>query len=464
MKINPNSRKLTILILSGILIFGCKKDTNQSSVESVATTSEHSLSLSAVAAPSPLTYRNTFYNTDYLSVGVGGFKHTGSGSIEILGNFPLSSVTKVYLYWHGESPVVEEVGKTVKLNGTTVTGTNIGITGPNNGLDNGTSKEINSQAYRADVTAIVKSSATREFAVSEFGRLVADGASFVLFYSDGISSNNRDIVLFDGNDSKKGFAGYPGNPKAPFDPAGWDFSLSGVNYTSGKVLVTMHVADGQSINEGDGPFFLNSQEIFSRWDANGSTVEGANTLFSARWDIIPTDITPWLQPGVNSLRVTINQLPNQDLLGLVVALFNLPKGAAPVNTIPVSFDYRPLNCPNTLRTSSGAEEAAILGSSTFNVNQVDLSSVKLNGIPFKKSRVIDKSAPFNGTVSSCSTCSTLAPDGIKDLEFLFDSQLLLKTLGMVKDKQCIKVTLTGKLLPQYGSTPIKGEDYILISK
>ena len=462
MKTTSIIKFLTILILSGVLFVGCKKDVNQNSAGSVSTTSQKQLSLAEAGATGHMTYRNTFYNTDYLSVGTGGLRDIGYAQIRVIGTFPLSSVYKAFLYWHGNSTIVEEVGKTMKFNTNTITGTNIGITAPNNGGDSGPEYEVNTQAYRADVTALVKASTSRYFKVSDFGKMNPDGASLVLFYQDGDNSNNRDIVLYDGNDYNGEFPGYPGNPNAPFDPLGWDINLSGINYTSGKVIMTMHVADGQYYH--DGTMFLNGVEMNSRTLFEGNTVPGAIPgVVSARWDIKQFDLGYWLRPDVKSLHVTLDDYFD-DQLSLVVVVFNLPKGVAPVNTIQVPFDYRPLRCPNTLRTSSSAEEAAILGTSTFDVNKVDLSSVKLNGIPFKKSRIIDKSAPFSGTISDCSTCSALPADGIKDLEFLFDSQLLLKTLGTVKDKQCIKVTLTGKLLPQYGSTPFKGADYIVISK
>ncbi|WP_069660272.1 hypothetical protein [Arcticibacter eurypsychrophilus] len=474
MKAKRFFKGFALLFLSGVSIFGCKKTSDQNILEPVSTITEKPLSLAESVIDRPMTYRNTFYNTDYLSVGTGGLIEIGSNEIKVPGTFPLRNVTRAYLYWHINS-TGWEYRANLNFNGYsiypsvipgTILGTTIGIAGPNNGADGRITNELFTLVYRADVTDAVKAASSRIFKFRGFGTEYEDesnpvGASLVIFYSDGDPNNNRDIVLFDGNDSNKGFAGFPGNPNAPFDPEGWDVLLSGLNYTTGKGIMTMHVADGQQWE--DGNLFLNSQKIASGSIFSGNTVPGATATSSARWDIKPIDITPWLRPDVKSLHVTLDKYVD-DLLSLVIVVFNLPKGAAPVSAIQVPFDYRPLNCPNTLRTSSSAEEAAIMGSSTFDVSKVDLSTVKLNGIPFKKSRVIDKSAPFKGDVTSCSTCSNLAPDGIKDLEFLFDSQLLLKTMGTVQDKQCVKVTLTGKLLPQYGSTPIKGEDYIVISK
>lgn len=460
MKANQITKLLTILILPGMLIFGCRKDTNQGSVKSISAIAEKSVTLTRdLYVPRiPMPYFTTLSNTDYLSVGTGGLRDVRYGQIKVTGTFPLNSVTKVYLYWHANSPVTQEVAGTIKFNGNPITGTTIGITRSNNGPNSGPNNEKNSQAYRADVTATVKSSSSRIFTVSDFGVMNPDGASLILFYSDGDSSNNRDIVLFEGNDSNG--AVYSGGPDWYTDPAGWDVLLSGINYSSGKVNITMHVADGQSYQ--DGELSVNGHSIGTTSGFAGNSVPGATSTTSARWDIRSWELSGLLSAGRDSLHIKM-PASNADLLSLVVVVFNLPKGAAP--PIQVPFDYRPNVCFNSLLTSSkGAEEAAIYGTPTFDVRSVDVSSVKLNGIPFKKSRIIDVSALYFGAVNTCFSCWTLPPDGINDLEFLFDNQLLLKTLGTVQDKQCVKVTLTGKLLPQYNSTPIKGEDVILISK
>ncbi|WP_069661239.1 hypothetical protein [Arcticibacter eurypsychrophilus] len=459
MKSKKTTKQLTILLLSGILIFGCKKNTDQGNVESdseLATTTK-SLSLVDNAAPGLMNYFTTVYNTDYLSVGTGGLRDDGIGQIKVLGTFSLSSVTKAYLYWHGNSRIAAEVGKTIKLNTSSISGTNIGITGTNNGPNGIPSNEVNTQAYRAEVTNLVKSSSSRIFTVSNFGQMIADGASLILFYSDGDSNNNRDIVLFNGNDSnRRQLPGFPGLPNAPLDHTGWDVVLSGVKYTWGKINVTMHVADGQFLE--DGGMFLNNQKFgYNVFD--GITVPGGTPTSGARWDIKPKEVSEYFIGGTDYLHLT---MPDDvdDWLSLVVVVFNLPKGAAPGKIIKVPFDYRPLVCPNlTEGFIAGFDETAILGTSTFNVNEVDLTSIKLNGIPIEKSSIRDISAPYKGTVSGCGTCSNLPADGIKDLVMSFNRRQVLATF-QAYNARCIKVTLTGKLLPQYGSTPIEGSDYI----
>ncbi|EOR93855.1 Hemolysin-type calcium-binding region [Arcticibacter svalbardensis MN12-7] len=483
MKTRQITKQLTILIFSGLLIFGCKKTKDANSVDSVSSVEKkiklangygtksgcvdceiknRTQSKAQINADNgPIHYFNTFYNTDYLSVGVGGLRDVGNGQIRVTGTFPLVNVTKAYLYWNGLSNSTE-VDKPiwtskVTFNSTGVVGTPIGISSSN------CWPYYQSQSHRADVTNIVKSASSRTFTFNAqpLSDLNPNGASLILFYSDGNSSNNRDIILFEGNDALTYFPGYPRIPNAPVDATGWNFTLSGINYTSGKVMMSLHVADGQPAE--DGPLVINGIGLPGA-QVTSHLFDGKSVPGGLYWDVVPIDITPSLSRGISYINVASSDF--EDCYSLVVAAFNFPRGVVlPPSPIKVNFDYRPLRCPNTLLASStGAEEAAILGTSTFDINQVDLSSVKLNGISFKKSRIIDKTAPYAGTVTDCSTCSTLPPDGSKDLEFLFDNQQLLKTLGTVQNKQCIKVTLTGKLLPLYGSIPFVGEDYIIISK
>ncbi|WP_069661238.1 hypothetical protein [Arcticibacter eurypsychrophilus] len=332
MKTNTTSKKLTVLILSGILIFGCKKETTDlSNTESAATTSTATkpLSLSSDEPQKPIKWFTTVYNTDYLSVGTGGLRDDDIGQINVIGTFPLNSVTKAYLYWHGDSPIEAETGITMKLNGLNVTGTNIGVTWMSDGTGNPPYIGVNSQAYRADVTAVVKSSSSRVFTVSNFGQLIANGASLILFYQDGNSNNNRDIVLFNGNDwnGNTGFSG-PGL-RYDYDRTGWDVLLSGVKYTSGIVNVTMHVSDGQHFI--DDYLYLNNVEL-GRKIFKGNSVPGSTATRAGRWDIMPIEVSRILTPGINSMRLTTPEAYD-DFLNLIVVVFNLPKGAAPVQVV-----------------------------------------------------------------------------------------------------------------------------------
>ncbi|HXJ73216.1 MAG TPA: HYR domain-containing protein, partial [Candidatus Dormibacteraeota bacterium] len=149
----------------------------------------------------------------------------------------------------------------------------------------------------------------------------ANGASILAFFDDGDSSNNRDIVLFDGNDS---------NAANPYDALGWNVTLSGINYTSGRAFIELHVSDGQVYPDAavivNGTIVQQGGDIFQ-----GESVPHANDGPMQRgslWDIMTWEITSVLEPGSNDLLLT-HSFIGKDCISLVAAVINLPVGAAP---------------------------------------------------------------------------------------------------------------------------------------
>ncbi|GAB2553041.1 hypothetical protein [Spirosoma aerophilum] len=389
----------------------------------------------------------TIYTTDYVSAGVGGMRDVGSGSINLSG---LSgTVTKAYLYWNGVTNASTDVGNAITVNGTPVTGTNIGVSSSN------CWPYANSQAYRAEVTTLVQSTGNGAYNLAGFGDMNPNGASLIVFFNDGNNTNNRDVVIFEGNDSNIQFAGIEGNPNAPADPTGWDILLSGITYTAGSANIQLHVADGQPFPDDElrinGVGFVPSGPVF-----DGNSVPGGQL-----WDIKTFDVTPFLSPGPNSLNLTTGVV--SDCLGLVVALIDLPAGAAPVTDITVAFDVHPTSCPNPLNmTQKGVVPMAILGTAGFDVTKIDVSTIKVNGVSPIRSSIEDVTAPYSGAVTDCSTCTTAGPDGIPDLTLKFSNESLTQSIGSAVNGSCISLTVTGTLLPAYGSTPVTGLDYVRI--
>ncbi|HWJ27055.1 MAG TPA: hypothetical protein VNS32_10965, partial [Flavisolibacter sp.] len=185
-----------------------------------------------------VTQNTTIFNTDFVSAGVGGLRDVGNGKIVL--NGVSGTITKALLYWSGVTNSTTNVGNSIIVNGTTVTGTSLGVS------DNNCWGFNNSQAYRADVTNLVKATGNGTYMLSGFGALNPNGASLIVFFNDANNGNNRDVVIFDGNDSNIFFPGIPSNPDAPADPLGWDVSLSNINYSSGTANIQMHVGDGQT--------------------------------------------------------------------------------------------------------------------------------------------------------------------------------------------------------------------------
>jgi len=261
----------------------------------------------------------TQYAVDYARAGVGGMRNVGSATIALAG--VSGAVSKAYLYWSGPTnTTVPTANASVFVDGIPIIGTNIGFS------DNNCWGFNNSQAYRADVTLIVQTKLggpNGSYALTGFGSgppVNTNGASLLVFFNDGNPLNNRDVVLFDGNDS---------NIPNIYDAPGWNVSLPGINYTAGTADMELHVADGQSFP--DDALTLNAATLEPVGAIfQGTSVPSANpgpTGNGSLWDIRNWDVTSYLSPGPNTLTLTTGVV--SDCLSLHVAAINLPAGAAP---------------------------------------------------------------------------------------------------------------------------------------
>ena len=131
-----------------------------------------------------------------------------------------------------------------------------------------------------------------------------------------------------------------------------------------------------------------------------------------------------------------------------------------VTEVPV--DIKPTSCRNPLQTNGrGVLPAAILGTDDFDVTEVDVSTVQLEGVSPLRSSLRDVATPFEpftGKVDAFD-CTDEGPDGFLDLTLKFDKQAVLDTLGPVADGDVIVLHLTANLLD---GTPIVGEDVVVI--
>ena len=281
-----------------------------------------------------LAHFETVYGTDFIAADVGGLRNTASAGINVSG---LSgTVNKAYLYWHGPMNSTNPLANAViRVNNQTVTGVNIGYSDDNCWGYN------NSQAYRADVTSLVQAERNGTYSLSQYVKqgtnINANGASLLIFYNDGNPANNRDVVIFDGNDS---------NADNFYDAPGWNVSLSGISYTAGRGFIQLHVSDGQIYE--DDALILNGHELEPRGQAfQGTSVQAANNGPGGNgrlWDMATYEVTDLLAAGSNTLALTHGYLgqpgrPKGDCVSLIVAAINLPEGAAPppppANSAPV---------------------------------------------------------------------------------------------------------------------------------
>ncbi len=281
-----------------------------------------SILLGGISRANTITYAETIFNTNFVVTDI-GLRDVGAGTLNVSGTG--GAVTNALLFWHGPTNTTDpNVNATVNVNGASVTGANIGLS-----QDNfwGSS---NSQAYRADVTAEVTGDGP--VTLSDFQKTTVpgcvspcaqvNGASLFTFYDSGLSTGKRDVVLFEGNDS---------NFASSYDPAGWDFTLSGINYTSGSAFLTLYVSDGQNFAPNDdGTISVNGTPIASGGIFQGTSAKapGAGVSNGSLTDLETFDISSFLTPGPNSLHITLG--PGfDDALSAVVAAVDLPAGAAP---------------------------------------------------------------------------------------------------------------------------------------
>jgi len=134
-------------------------------------------------------------------------------------------------------------------------------------------------------------------------------------------------------------------------------------------------------------------------------------------------------------------------------------------SLEVSLDIKPRSCPNPLNTKSREViPAAILGSEYFDVSEVDVSTVQLEGVEPLRWSQKDVATPFQpmvGKVDCREDCNNLGPDGLMDLTLKFDTQEVVDALGEVEDRECLTLQLTGNLLD---GTAMVGEDVVVILK
>ena len=116
-----------------------------------------------------------------------------------------------------------------------------------------------------------------------------------------------------------------------YDPAGWDFTLPGINYTSGTANLVLYVSDGQNFSSSDdGTLRINGTTLATGGIFQGLSprAPGAGVSNGSLTDIVTFDITSFLTPGSNTLHITLDA-GFGDALSAVVAAADLPAGAAP---------------------------------------------------------------------------------------------------------------------------------------
>lgn len=140
------------------------------------------------------------------------------------------------------------------------------------------------------------------------------------------------------------------------------------------------------------------------------------------------------------------------------ALFVLEKVAPPPPVIYVDFDIHPMSWPNPLNLkSNGVTPAAILGTDEFDVMQIDVSTLMLEGVAPVEWAYEDVTGP----ATSDGVCNDMymEPDGIMDLTLKFNTQELVAAIAPVAPGDERVLIITGKNLNE---TLIEGDDCIKV--
>jgi hypothetical protein len=134
--------------------------------------------------------------------------------------------------------------------------------------------------------------------------------------------------------------------------------------------------------------------------------------------------------------------------------------------VELAVDIKPGSCPNPINVGkNGVLPVAILGTSDFDVSQIDVATVMLEGMSPIRSSYEDVATPFQpflGKEDCFEDCEEVYPDGYTDLTLKFEAQEFVAALGPVNDGDCLVLTLTGNLKEEFGGTPILGEDVVLM--
>jgi hypothetical protein len=259
-------------------------------------------------------------NTNVAEFGFGGMRGDGTGSIAVSG--VTGPVARAILYWNGPTNSSDPTANAhVTFNGTAVTGTNIGFAS-----DNCFWGFQNSQSYQADVTALVTGNGA--YSLSNF-RVPPDveinGVSLVVFYNDTDTANDRNVVLWSGNDSNV-------TTGPPYAADGWDETLTGVQYPgSGTASLDFIVSDGQFNGTSqfqDDALLVNGNELVPAGDifSGDSTPFGSFNSNGHLWDVKSfNNLADFLDPGSNNVQLTTGLVG--DCLSLVAFAANVPASA-----------------------------------------------------------------------------------------------------------------------------------------
>jgi hypothetical protein len=109
------------------------------------------------------------------------------------------------------------------------------------------------------------------------------------------------------------------------------------------------------------------------------------------------------------------------------------------------FDIHPQSCPNPLNPNSkGVFPVALLGTAVWDVHDIDVSTIILEGVQPIKSSFEDVATPI--TDGDVCDCTEEGPDGFDDLTLKFKTQDIVAAVEPFQPGDVIEMTISGYLL------------------
>jgi len=171
----------------------------------------------------------------------------------------------------------------------------------------------------------------------------------------------------------------------------------------------------------------------------------------------------WYDPDFNPYYHSTQDLPQyidpdftvENIRVGVASLATLADAQASIQT---TFDVRPGSCPNPFNPkSNGVITAALLGNGDFDVNDISMATLRLEGVVSPVwVRVADVGSAVQGNGHPCADTT---PDGIADLSMKFATQDIAAALGPIMKRDAVTLRLTCRLVD---GTVIEGEDVVTI--
>ena len=264
----------------------------------------------------------------------------------------------------------------------------------------------------------------------------------------------------------------------PNGTAGFIFITTFSSFMGSTVFPHTGVLFAHATNPVDFVFFTPVSQFGGYMATNSGTSGGTVEFYDAADQLIgtaPLDVT--FMPG--AAPYTWNGWSSSTPLGRVrVVGAGILEGFLGFDDMEISFapsvtpalDIKPGSCPNSFnRNSNGVLPVALIGTESFDVGQVDLSSLELSrtdgeggsvspheGPPGPHSVFADVATPFSGELCDC---HELDGDGILDLSMKFKSNEVVSALDLnsLPNGALVDLTLSGILLD---GTPFAVNDCI----